>query len=154
MISPAHERRPIPAPFRQSGIGLIEVLIAAFIFAIGLLGLARLETANFRNNHGAQLRSQAMALAYDIVDRMRANRDNALNGDYDIDVGDAAPAGATVTATDLQQWKAGLAAALPQGDGSVARTIAGPVTRFTVTVQWDDSRGERDPLQFVIDTEL
>lgn len=154
MISPAHERRPIRAPFQQRGIGLIEVLVAAFIFTIGLLGLARLETANFRNNHGAQLRSQAMALAYDIVDRMRANRERALDGDYDIDIGGAAPSGATVAATDLQEWKSGLADVLPAGDGSVARAVAGPVSRFTVIVQWDDSRGEEDPLQFAINTEL
>ncbi|GMU47009.1 MAG: type IV pilus modification protein PilV [Pseudomonadales bacterium] len=154
MPSPAHRHRQNPLPFRQRGIGLIEVLIAAFIFAIGLLGLARLETANFRNNHGAQLRSQAMALAYDIIDRMRANRERALEGDYDIDIGDDAPSGTTVAATDLQEWKAGLADVLPAGDGSVTRAVAGPVTRFTVIVQWDDSRSEEDPLQFAINTEL
>ena len=90
----------------QAGVGLVEVLIAVLVFAIGPLGLARLEITNLATNHGSQLRSQAMTLAYDIVDRMRANRDAALNGDYDIDIGDAAPAGATVAATDLQQWKA------------------------------------------------
>ena len=85
---------------------------------------------------------------------MRANRDAALNGDYDIDIGDAAPAGATVAATDLQQWKAAAAGQLPQGDGAVARAVAAGVTRFAITVQWDDSRGEDPPMQFVIDTEL
>ncbi|MGE3296761.1 MAG: type IV pilus modification protein PilV [Porticoccaceae bacterium] len=138
----------------QAGVGLIEVLIAALVFAIGLLGLARLEIANLATNHGAQLRSQATTLAYDIVDRMRANRDAALNGDYDIDIGDAAPAGTTVAATDLQQWKADAAGQLPQGDGAIARAVASGVTRFTVTVQWDDSRGEDPPMQFVADTEL
>ena len=138
----------------HAGVGLVEVLIAVLVFAIGLLGLARLEITNLATNHGSQLRSQAMTLAYDIVDRMRANRDAALNGDYDIDIGDAAPAGATVAATDLQQWKAAAAGQLPQGDGAVARAVAAGVTRFAITVQWDDSRGEDPPMQFVIDTEL
>lgn len=151
----AHECRRTATPSgRQRGIGLIEVLIAAFIFAVGLLGLARLETANFRNNHGAQLRSQAMALTYDIVDRMRANRQRALAGDYDIAIGNAAPSGTTVAATDLQEWKARLTGVLPQGDGALARNVAGGVSRFTITVQWDDSRGALAPLQFAINTEL
>lgn len=154
MISSVPDRRPVASRTGQAGVGLVEVLIAVLVFAIGLLGLARLEIANLATNHDAQLRSQAMTLAYDIVDRMRANRDAALNGDYDIDIGDTAPTGTTVAATDRQEWKAASADLLPQGDGAIARTVAAGVSRFVITVQWDDSRGERDPIQFVFDTEL
>ena len=154
MILSAPDRYPVAPRVGQAGVGLIEVLIAVLVFAIGLLGLARLETVNLATNHGSQLRSQAMTLTYDILDRMRANRDVALNGGYDIALGDAAPSGTTVVATDLQQWKAASAGQLPQGDGAIARTVASGVTRFLVTVQWDDSRGVDPPIQFVIDTEL
>lgn len=154
-LSPARDwsARAAPWPARQHGVGFVEVLIAAFILAVSLLGLARLEAANYSGNHSSQLRSQAMVLAYDMVDRMRANRVAAAAGSYNIAVGTAAPTGTGVVATDLQQWKANMAAALPQGDGAVTQGGASS-TRFLVSVQWDDSRGQRDPLQFAIDTEL
>ncbi len=144
----------MPTQRRQAGVGLIEVLIAVLVLAIGLLGLARLEVANLRTSHGAQSRSQAVSLAYDILDRMRVNRVAALAGNYTIALGAAAPTGTTPAAIDLQAWKANLAAGLASGDGAVASTVTGGVTQFTVTVQWDDSRGQAAALQFTVNTEL
>jgi type IV pilus assembly protein PilV len=59
--------------FYQSGFTLIEVLVAIIILAIGLLGLANLQTVSLRNNQSAYLRTQAVWLANDIADRMRSN---------------------------------------------------------------------------------
>ena len=59
---------------KQCGFTLLEVLVAILIFAIGLLGLASLQTVSQRSNHSAYLRSQAVIQAYDIADRMRANK--------------------------------------------------------------------------------
>ena len=67
-------------PDRISGFTLLEVLVALVILSIGLLGLAGLQAASLRYNHSSYLRSQATLIAYDIVDRMRANRQEALNG--------------------------------------------------------------------------
>jgi type IV pilus assembly protein PilV len=60
------------------GFTLLEVLVAVLVLSIGLLGLAGLQAASLRNNHSGYLRSQATILAYDYIDRMRANRDVAL----------------------------------------------------------------------------
>lgn len=136
-------------PGRQRGFTMTEVLVTVLILAIGLLGLAGLQSASLRSNHSAMLRSQATVLAYDIVDRMRANRDAALDGDYDIDLGDT-PTGSSMVAGDLIAWKGNLDAMLPAGDGAVERDGTG----FTITVQWDDSRGEEDPKVFTLRTDL
>ena len=59
---------------RQRGFSLIEVLVAMLVLAIGLLGLAALQTQGVRFNHDAYVRSNATALAYEIMDKMRARR--------------------------------------------------------------------------------
>lgn len=134
---------------RQKGVGLIEVLVALVVLSVGLLGMATLQATSLRANHQAYLRSQAVILARDVVDRMRANRPPALAGDYDIAL-DAAATGTTVSATDLKQWKAALGAQLPLGDGSVA--VANGVA--TVIIEWDNSRGQEDPEKLSVVTEI
>jgi type IV pilus assembly protein PilV len=140
-----------------AGITLIEVLIALVVFSIGLLGLAGLQTVSLRFNTSAYYRTQATALAYGLADRMRANRDGALNGLYTADFDDpppecdpAADDGGGTPADDLAAWRGALACQLPLGTGAVASN--GNV--FTITVQWDDSHGEQDPMEFEFSTAL
>lgn len=122
------------------GFTLVEALVALLALSIGLLGVAGLQLTGLRANLSAAWRSQATYLSYDILDRMRANRNNRAN--YAIGTG-AAPGGGSVADIDLAAWKTNLAATLPLGDGTV--TVGGPDnTVITVTIQWDDSRGE-DP---------
>jgi type IV pilus assembly protein PilV len=143
-------------PVRSSGFSLLEVLIALVILSVGLLGIAAMLGATLKSNDSAYMRSQATALAYNIIDRMRANPIGAANGDYDIAIGTPAPGSATVCTGggagcdsavladyDLTQWKQTLASTsngLPDGDGSITVTPVGGVNLVTVTVQWNDSR--------------
>ena len=59
---------------RQSGFSMIEVLIALLVLAFGLLGLAFMQTLNLRYTKSAQQRTQAVNLASELLDTMRANR--------------------------------------------------------------------------------
>ena len=118
----------------DAGFTLIEVLIAVLLLSIGLLGLAGLQMASLKNNGSAMNRSQATWIAYDVLDRMRANRTAALNGDYDIALGATAPSGSSRTDVDLQAWKNELSS-LPGGDGAV-KTSSNTVT---VLVRWSDA---------------
>ena len=150
---------------RQCGVSMIEVLVTVLVLSIGLLGLAGLQLTGLRYNHSAYLRSQATLLASDIIDRMRVNRDQALNGAYDIDFGastsnttcavvNANCSPADLAQADLAEWKQNLQNLLPSGDGAIARTINGSEVRFTVTIQWDDTRGEQNPTQLPVETIL
>jgi type IV pilus assembly protein PilV len=120
---------------RARGFTLVEALVALLALSIGLLGIAGMQITGMRSNMIAAWRTQATYLSYDILDRMRGNRNH--RGDYVTGTG-AAPAGSSVAEQDLQAWKTSLAATLPSGDGTVA--VNGNVV--TITVQWNE---ERDP---------
>jgi len=120
----------------QRGTTLVEVLVALVVLSVGLLGIAALQMTSLRNNRGAHLRSQAQVLAYDIADRMRANRNVALANAYVVALG-VTPAGGTLNALDLQEWKATLAQALPSGDGEITRVG----NMFRIRIRWTDSIG-------------
>lgn len=137
---------------KQSGFTMLEVMVAILIMAIGMLGLAGLMAASMRNNHGAYFRTQAVWMAYDAADRMRANRQNALAGNYNIALGAAPPGGGAINAVDLTQWLNAVSA-LPQGLGAI--NVANDRT-VTITVQWNDTRasGGDAAQQFQMQTRL
>lgn len=120
----------------QKGATLIEVMVSVLVTVIGVLGAASLQMNSVKFNHIANTRSSATMLAYDVMDRMRANRDQALLGSYDIAVTASAPSGTSIAAIDLQDWLGALGTRLPAGDGSITRNGS----TFTITVQWDESR--------------
>jgi type IV pilus assembly protein PilV len=138
---------------RQKGFTLVEVLVSIVVLAVGLLGLAGLQLISLKAADSAYHRSQASILVDDIVDRMRANRANAVAGSYNIDIGDASPTGTSIAEVDLANWRAQVSGSLTSGDGAVAVNAATHIT--TITIQWDDSRagGDTDQ-QFVVNTEL
>lgn len=121
----------------QRGTTLIETLVALVVLSVGLLGIAALQMTSLRNNRGAHLRSQAQVLAYDIADRMRANRNAAMADAYLIALAPATSTATGVALTDILEWKGTLAAALPGGDGAIARDGA----MFEITVTWTDTLG-------------
>lgn len=128
----------------NSGFSLLEVLIALLVLAVGLLGIAALQGVALKTNHGAYLRSQATFLAYDMMDRMRANRTAALSGDYNLAMSADPAGGASLADEDLQDWiDNNVSVLLPAGDGEVDcvdnNSVAG-VETCTITVQWDESR--------------
>ncbi len=141
---------------RCDGLTLIEVMVALIVLSIGVLGLATLQTASLNFNNGASQRTQATVLAYDMADKMRANRQAAQAGAYDMAFESPAPACAapsnagTVAEQDVSAWRMALACRLPRATGSIVR--AG--TQVTLTVQWDDSHGQEAPLQFQVTTAL
>jgi type IV pilus assembly protein PilV len=142
---PARGRRAPHRTKRSDGMTLIEVLVTLVIISVGLLGVAALQLATVRNNYDAFVRSQAAVLAGDLLDRMRANREDALRGDYEaLDLG--LLTGDTAAIRDINAWKQTLAAQLPAGgDGMVDTDVATGVV--TITIQWGE-RGEVDPVQF------
>jgi type IV pilus assembly protein PilV len=149
----------------NTGFTLIEVLIAMLILAIGLLGLAGLQTSNIRSNLAAYNHGQAVQLLYDIADRMRANNCNPTstitcnippyaNADAAYVIGNTNTLGSTVNAActqtatptsctptilagnDLIEWNNAISATLPMGRGCI--TTANGI--FTLYITWDDDR--------------
>jgi type IV pilus assembly protein PilV len=154
MPGAARHRRAL----RAAGFTLIEVLVSLVILSIGLLGIGKLMLFSARANDSAYLRSQATALAYEILDDMRANRAEAIAGAYTTAAGNAATnpgfscAGVVCSPSnlalfDLYQWKLRLNAssgllpvgALPNGQGAVTTNLVAPQTTVVISVNWDDT---------------
>ena len=129
---------------------MIEVLVAVIVLSIGLLGLAGLQSAGLTHNQSASFRSTATMMTYSILDSMRANRTEAMNGSYNIALGASATSGSSVAEQDLDDWLSELALRLPAGTGAI--NVDSNVV--TVTIQWDDSRGTLAAQQFVLTTRL
>ena len=64
---------------KQKGIGLVEILVSILVLGVGALGVATMQLTGLKYNTGSQGRSQAILLANDMMDRMRANRTFANN---------------------------------------------------------------------------
>ncbi len=69
--------------FRQSGVSLIEVLVAVLVFSVGLIGLAGLIVMSTRSTHVGYLRTQATFLANSMAERMSANPAALWTKQYD-----------------------------------------------------------------------
>ncbi|MEW8186473.1 MAG: type IV pilus modification protein PilV [Candidatus Thiodiazotropha endolucinida] len=67
---------------KNQGMTLIEVLIAAIIVAIGLLGVASMQIAALQGSSNAGYRSRAIDIATALSDRMHANLIGVANNHY------------------------------------------------------------------------
>jgi len=120
----------------QNGFTLLEVLVTMVVMSLGLLGYAGLQMASLKNSASAYQRSQATILAYDMIDRMRANRAQAVGGIYNIALG-ASPGGSGIAGADLVNWKTLVQNALPGGDAAINVDGTG---NALITIQWADKR--------------
>jgi len=116
----------------KSGFTILEVLVAIFILAIGLLGVAALQTTAITGNTFSRDRTMGLQLAEEMVDRIRANAGNnpgIYNG-----LNTAACAGANPVLGDCTQWQARLlGTGLPGVFGNVVVNPNAP-TPSTATV--------------------
>jgi type IV pilus assembly protein PilV len=134
----------------QSGFTLIEVLVAIIVLAIGLLGLANLQTVSLHNDQSAYLRTQAIWLANDMADRMRSNAQyyntNPIPNKQQHDCLTNQCTSQEIAENDLFEWNAAISTVLPGGVGTIngvtinVVTTNGTiqVTTYTVNIQWSD----------------
>lgn len=132
------------SPHPQAGLSLIEVLVAIVIISFGLLGVAALQITGLKNNQSAFYRSTATVLAYDMLDRMRANKKALIAGSYDtggaFKDGKTAPGTAsTMEEKDMEAWLTDLGNRLPASKGKIE--AAANATTLRITIQWNDARG-------------
>lgn len=62
----------------QQGVGLVEVLVALVLLSIAVLGFVALQLRAVAASHEAGRNIQAMNIARDLSERIRANRDGLL----------------------------------------------------------------------------
>jgi type IV pilus assembly protein PilV len=136
----------------DQGFTLVEVLIALVVLAVGLLGIAALYIDSLRASRTALLRTQAVAVASDLADRIRSNRDacsaagcayegeGVLTDSCESTVGCTA---AELAANDLSRWRDTGSALLPNFSGNVD-FVAGTPNQYVITVVWSEPGAEGD----------
>lgn len=128
----------------QRGVGLIEVLVAVLILALGLLGMAGLQSKSLRANQSSYARSQAVMFSYYILDAMRADRDTALIGTYNTDtISNLCGPGALTPPSSLADntrihWINSMRDNL--GDSTCGAIACNSAGLCTVKVIWNDER--------------
>lgn len=146
--------RSTTTPYRTQGFTLLEVLVALVILSLGLLGVAGLLITSQKANSSSYIKQQSIQAAYDILDRMRANTNQAYTGKYNVNnlASGSLPSAPSscisnvcsasqMASYDTYNWLLELSQLLPSGRGSITtQAIGGSPTQVaaTITVQWDD----------------
>jgi type IV pilus assembly protein PilV len=69
---------------RQQGFTLVEVMVAFLVMAIGLLGVIGLQNTAIRSNFNSTAQMQAVLLAKEMADLLRANPEGVEEKSYDL----------------------------------------------------------------------
>ena len=126
------------------GFSIVEVLVALVVLGVGMLGIASVYVVTLRSSGSAISRMQAVNLASDIGDRIRANRNAgtayegapAEDGEGCIGADENCTA-AEMAAHDLFLWEQQIEATLPgDPDGVVDVDTSTTPTTYTITVSW------------------
>lgn len=154
---------------KEVGSSLIEVVVALFVLAIGMLGVLSMQVKSMQFNQSAYYYSQAVYLANEILENMRSSP--GIANAYLIGIDESAPtankncgaSGETCTATELRNfnlknWRENVEATLVSGKSSVQRVG----DFYAITVQFDDSRsspeqkadGSPELAEYVLMTEI
>lgn len=141
------------ASVSQRGFTMLEIMITLVVFAIGMLGMAGMQIIAKKNNFEAAQRTAATSLAYDIIERMRANPTQLVEYAGDSTTPPAALGGASLGSSaptpncasasctpfqlsqyDLWEWEQGLDGAAELSNGESAGGLSLPTACISTTV--------------------
>ncbi|MCW5654105.1 type IV pilus modification protein PilV [Hydrogenophaga sp.] len=139
-----------PLSRRQRGVGLIEILVAVLILALGLLGMAGLQANALKTNQSSYARGQAVMLSYYMLDAMRADRSAAVSLAYNtgtVSAGVITPicsplaiTGSTLADNNRKDWIESLKISLGADEATCGAINCDVDGVCTIQITWDDSR--------------
>lgn len=129
---------------RQKGVSLIEVLVAMFLLGIAVIGFVALQVRAMSTTSESLYRSQAIAVAQDLAERMRSNYGQiAAYKAKDWTVMPTqncyASACSAVQMVDFDVRLAKEAAAVSLPNGSIATRACGGSRNVCIYVAWGDT---------------
>ena len=136
----------IPKPHKfYCGATLLEMMISFFVMGVGMMGVMGMQAQAMRFNQQANAHSQAMVLAHDIIESIRANDISPAAYQIAFDeaktnVKDCALVSANCSQTelknwDLKNWRQKVVQRLPRGRSAIdydGKTL-------TVSIEYDFS---------------
>ncbi len=133
----------------EKGLTLVELLIAASVLAVGLLGVAGTFPSAYQNvKYGGRI-TRATALAQEMVELLRNDSFPALARYNDVNT-HSCSSESDLVAMICRRWRDDINAGvrLPSGWGSVAVCIASctsttDLAQITVTVRWMEQTGAK-----------
>ncbi len=152
------------ASCRQSGVSMLEVLVALVVISLGLLGIAGMQAAAINNTNIARSRSIGAIAAESMAAAMHANNaywsnlssansnswtvtasgvtgTPSLTQTVDCTASGSNCSAATMAAYDTTQWGSGMLGTLPSGKGQIACATSAPTT-CTITVSWQEKQSK------------
>lgn len=137
--APPREGGVASAAKRMRGISLIEVMVSVLILAVGMLGIAAMQSVALRGGQSSLESTQAVMQTTAIIEAMRANSLNAAA--YNTGGMRCAATGVTTLAgNDLDTWVASLQSTITRGGATACGQITGCPANCQIIVQWDDQR--------------
>jgi type IV pilus assembly protein PilV len=128
---------------RQRGFSLVEVLIALVIMSVGMLGIAGLYVQSMQAGRTSMLRHNAVTLAGDVADRIRANPLAGVayagaGGDNNCVANGTDCNAAAMAAHDIFLWDQQANDTMPAGDVEVLfdNTVVPPL--YTINITWTE----------------
>jgi type IV pilus assembly protein PilV len=139
---------------RMSGITMVESLVALVVISVGMLGIAGMYLASLQAGRSANLRMQAINLASDMADHVRANARGrsfykalATDKGTQIDCKTKTCGAEDIAKNDIYVWKHAISEALPaNANGQLAFTaVAGTEPDIVeVKVVWREPGSDVD----------
>ncbi len=138
--------------YKQQGFTLMEVMIAAFVLAVGMLGSTAMMLRGVELTREIKFESVAAQVAMNMAERMRSNIQEVENGSYDNLAADgASPVNCTNLCTPANValyhayiWGKELDDLFPFRNASAKVTALNPAVKdsvFSITVNWDTLQG-------------
>ena len=133
----------------QRGFSLVEVLIALVIMSVGMLGIASLYVQSMQAGRTSLFRHNAVTLAGDVADRMRANPTAAAayagaGADNSCVAMGTNCSNVQMAAHDILLWGQQATDSLPNGNVAITfdNTVNPP--NYSIAITWDEPVGQQN----------
>ncbi len=130
----------------QRGFSLIEVLVALIVMSVGMLGIASLYVQSMQAGRTSLFRHNAVTLAGDVADRIRANPTAGVayegaGADAGCIAGGVNCSAPQMAAQDVLVWQEQAQDTLPGGQVNVVFNGAVLPPTYQIQVAWTEPEG-------------
>jgi type IV pilus assembly protein PilV len=131
------------------GFSLIEVLVALIIMSVGMLGIASLYVQSMQAGRTSLFRHNAVTLAGDVADRIRANPTAGAayagaGADFACIAQGTNCSAPQMAAQDVLVWSDQAASTLPDGAVDIVFDAGSVPPTYQITVSWNEPEGAQN----------